>query len=134
MVDEAKMQEWAADCEKWGCPPGFVAATLSSLDSFTISVQMDLELAKVMISQGDLVGCELVLHEDNPLFRVLLSPRHVRRDPGDSDEEYNGFLANSFGVLKEQLPEHHRILVETTVPYEIVPPLGCPQILISSYR
>lgn len=133
-MGDKKIDEWAQICARTGCDPGFVAVTLCTTYNHRLSLQIDLELAKLLILQGDLCDCELDIRDDNQLFNVLLAHRKIERRPEDSDEDYNTKVAFSFDVVKEQLPDKERALVETSKVFEMYPPLGCPQLLISGYQ
>ena len=130
MDAKGAIERWAATCAVTGCHPGFVAVSLCNLDGDQVSRQIPLELATLLIAQGRLEDCELFVHEDNQLFNVLLAEEAVERQPGDSDDEHNQSVAQSFDVLKEQLPEAQRVLVEASETFERFTPLGIPQMLI----
>ena len=113
-----------------GCHLGFVAVSLCNLDGDQVSRQIPLELAMLLIAQGRRHECELFVKEDNLLFNVLLAEEEVERQPGDSDDDHNQSVAQSFEVLKMQLPEDQRVLVEASENFERFTPLGIPQMLI----
>ena len=127
---EEKIKQWAATCADTGCHPGFVAVSLCNLYGDQVSLQIPLELAMLLIAQGRLKECELFVKEDNLLFNVLLAEEKVERQPGDSDDDHNQSVAQSFEVLKMQLPEDQRVLVEASETFERFTPLGIPQMLI----